>query len=156
MIKLLCLDLDGTITDGLYHVFDNGLTMKSFYTRDFYALSELKKHDIKVLILTQSFGKCIQAKLDNIIDEWKSHIELAVRIDNKYKFLDNYIKQRDIEWHEVAYMGDSENDLKCMEAAALKGCPADAISTIKDESYFISEKPGGRGAVYDFRMKMII
>jgi len=154
-IKLLVLDVDNVLTDGLYHILDNGVTMKSFYTRDFYAINELRKHDIKVLILTQSFGKCIQAKLDNLIDPWKEHITLAARVDDKYAFLDEYLKKIDLGWHQTAYMGDAENDLEAMQHAAITACPSDAIPEIQGESNFISYQPGGSGAVYDFIMEII-
>ena len=154
-IKLVCLDLDGCLTDGLYHVLDNGVTMKSFYTRDFYAIHQLKHHGINVLILTQSFGKCIQAKLDNLIDTWKDHIELAVRVDNKLEFLHEYITKKSLTWENVAYMGDAENDIDCMKTVGITACPSDAIELVKNESHFISDHPGGRGAVYNFIMHLL-
>jgi 3-deoxy-D-manno-octulosonate 8-phosphate phosphatase KdsC-like HAD superfamily phosphatase len=129
--------------------------MKSFYTRDFYAISQLKKYNIKVLILTQSFGKCMQIKLDNLIEKWKDHVTLITRIDDKLKFLVGYLLDNKIHWSEVAYMGDAENDFACMQRAAYTACPCDATENIREQSNFISDYPGGKGAVYDFIMYLI-
>ena len=46
-------------------------------------------------------------------------------------------------------MGDDIPDLQVMKAAGLPACPADAVPEVKAISKFISERPGGKGAVRD-------
>jgi 3-deoxy-D-manno-octulosonate 8-phosphate phosphatase (KDO 8-P phosphatase) len=50
----------------------------------------------------------------------------------------------------VAYIGDDDNDLECMRAASLAGCPADASENVIKEADFVSARCGGCGAVREF------
>ena len=155
-IKLAVFDLDGSITDGFYGVMSNGVIMKSFYTRDIYAMNELKKHDIRVLILTQSLGQCMQVKLDSLLDSCKANIELATRVNDKKYFLDDYLEFHKLKWKEISYFGDAQNDWQPMHCSGITGCPSDAIESIIHESNFISDYTGGKGAVYDFVMNCLL
>ena len=58
-------------------------------------------------------------------------------------------------WDNVAYMGDAENDIECMEKAHYTGCPSDAIEEVKENSNYVSNYPGGKGCVYDFAMHIL-
>ncbi len=53
-IGLVCFDIDGTLTDGVYQISDKRAVTKSFYTRDFYAIEQLLRAGLMVLIVTQS------------------------------------------------------------------------------------------------------
>ena len=57
---------------------------------------------------------------------------------------------KDITFDNIAYMGDDDNDLECMQLSKITGCPADAVDEIKQESNHISDNKGGHGAVRDF------
>ena len=46
-----------------------------------------------------------------------------------------------------AYMGDDVNDLGALQIAGLPSCPADAAAEVRQQSLFVAQQPGGRGAV---------
>jgi len=56
---------------------------------------------------------------------------------------------------QIAYIGDAENDLECMQKALYTGCPSDAVSIIKGESNYLCDAKGGYGAVYEFCMHIL-
>jgi 3-deoxy-D-manno-octulosonate 8-phosphate phosphatase (KDO 8-P phosphatase) len=162
-IKIVCLDVDGTLTDGVYQISDKGEITKSFFTRDFYGIQKLLENDIIVAIISQSHDKVIHEQIARI----RSHSDLWSNSYEKKLFVYNCIEDKQlcveevmmkynrknntkIWWENVAYMGDAENDIGCMELAKLTGCPADAIDEMEHFSNFPSDFPGGKGAVYDF------
>lgn len=157
-IKLVVCDLDGTLTDGMYHIstphdgFCEGQAMvtKSFNTKDFYGLQQLQSRGISVLILTGADDNVIYAKVKGLPAYCKTDLTVASGIENKLAYMEEYIKAFGFGWENVAYIGDAGNDLECMKKAAITACPSDAVSIIKNEANIVSDLPGGRGAVGEF------
>ncbi|KKN30854.1 hypothetical protein LCGC14_0829790 [marine sediment metagenome] len=170
-IKISIFDLDGTLTDGIYQVNSEGITTKSFYTRDFSALEQLLKNNIKIIIISQSNDLCVWQRINNIrtktrSDIWKDafdkrRIILFQGIDNKRSHIEQLVLPlfgcygKTFSWHQVAYMGDAENDIECMKKAHYTGCPSDAIEEVKENSNYVSNYSGGKGCVYDFVMHIL-
>ena len=69
--------------------------------------------------------------------------------DKKAKLLE-IEREMDVESEEIAYIADDINDLEAMKLAGIRGCPADAVSEIKEICEFVSHFNGGRGAVREF------
>jgi len=164
-IKVVVSDLDGTLTDGMYNVSTDGNIMKSFYTRDFYGLEQLMDQGIFVLIITASHDDCMSVRMNDLYrksEKWKNFY-----INERFNFLkgaskekvaviEKFLSQHKFNWENVAYIGDSENDLECMKNSRVIGCPNDAIKSIKElEGIYVSDYNGGKGAVYDFVMNFL-
>ena len=160
-IKLVVLDVDGTLTDGIYQISEGGKVTKSFYTKDFYAIEKILRAKIDVCIVTQSHDFVIDAQVERIeshSDLWTGCLEsgalqIFTCVEDKIECVHSLISNYDnLGWHNIAYMGDAENDVGCMKKALFTGCPFDAIDSVKENSTYISDFPGGRGAVYEFCM----
>ena len=76
--------------------------------------------------------------------------ELHQGSKNKIETLENIMKKYNINFEEIAYMGDDLPDICILEKVHLKGCPNDAVDEVKAVANFISTKNGGRGAVREF------
>ena len=156
-IRTCFFDLDGVLTNGDYQISYQGVVTKTFFTRDFYALGQLLKKGIKVIILTQSHDECIIEQIRRIRVNsplWKKkflekELRIYTQIENKKEAIENYLKEYNLKWENIAYMGDAENDIECLELAGIAACPKDAIKEIEDVD-FRSDSNGGRGAVYEF------
>lgn len=146
-IEVLAIDIDGTLTDGIYQVTQNGEIIKSFHTRDFHWIGELlnRDEDIMVCIVTNSTDDCMAQKILQLPYKDNSRFIIWTGIEDKKKYIN-----ASFSWNEVAYIGDGMNDLESMKLAAITGCPLDAEDEIKEESHFISKYNGGRGAVAEF------
>lgn len=154
-IKLLACDVDGTLTDGFYHVSEEGVTTKSFYTRDIWAIDEfLRITGCPVEIITQAKDSCVIQKFNSLL---LRHTQLYVNIgiSDKYDSLYHKRKSRNLEWSEVAYIGDAENDLECIRAVGFSASPSDAVPIIKHNVNAVSNYAGGRGAVHEIIMMII-
>lgn len=146
---MLILDVDGTLSDGMYLVSSNKVVTKNFYTRDFCAIEKLLKRGIKVLILTSSDDDCIKNKMEinGFLDKYSDKLFVHQRINNKKKHIE-YVWGKC--WNVIAYMGDAENDLKSMKLSSISACPCDAEKPILKIAKYISPYKGGHGAVADF------
>ncbi|MDR6121907.1 3-deoxy-D-manno-octulosonate 8-phosphate phosphatase (KDO 8-P phosphatase) [Bacillus sp. SLBN-46] len=144
-IKMLVMDVDGTLTDGKIYVGENGEAFKAFNVRDGYRLINLEEYNIIPVIITGKKSKI----LANRADELKIK-EVHQGIDDKLKVLERVIKKYQLGYENVAYIGDDINDINCMKACFLKACPADAIDEVINVVDYVCKANGGNGAVREF------
>ncbi|WP_163195536.1 KdsC family phosphatase [Clostridium thermarum] len=155
-IKLLVLDVDGTLTDGKIYISNDGEIMKAFNVKDGFAIHELlPAAGIIPAIITGRSSQILTRRCEEL---GIAHFYQGV--SNKIEKLDEllYILSKQNNTHYgydvVSYMGDDINDLSCMvaikKAGGLIGCPSDAVKSVKSISDFISSSTGGNGAVREF------
>ena len=162
-IKLVIMDIDGVLTDGVYQISEKGKTVtKSFYTRDFYGIEQLMKNNIDVTIISQSHDDVIHNQIKRICDHsefWSRclrdfRLEVRCGIENKKRQIEELFVEG-FNWDNIAYIGDAENDFECIELAGFSGCPTDAVPYVRDKAMYPSDYYGGKGAVHDFCMYII-
>lgn len=166
-IKVVALDVDGTLTNNLYQIDSKGEVTKSFHTRDFWAIQQWFESGIKVVIITQSHDDVMMAQLKRIgshSTSWDDALKtgkllLMYGVDDKKASLQTYCAHNGYRIDtEVLFIGDAENDLEAMKSCALTACPADAIKDVIEESNYPATAQGGHGAVreaYEYYLKMI-
>lgn len=140
-IKLIVLDVDGTLSDGKVYLGTNGSEFKAFSIKDGLVLAALSKVGIEAIILTgrKSEAVDIRAKELGII---------AIQgISDKKTELDSLLVTKGLTYENVAYIGDDLNDFSTMSQAAFKGAPVDAVSEIKAIVDYVSRSKAGDGAV---------
>lgn len=144
-IKLLIIDVDGTLTDGIVYIGNHGELCKGFYVRDGIGILNLIKAGITPVILTSReseivLQRCKELGIRQIFQNVKDKREKLLEIERELK----------VKSEEIAYIADDINDLDAMKLAGMKGCPADAVPEVKKICEFISQFNGGRGAVREF------
>jgi 3-deoxy-D-manno-octulosonate 8-phosphate phosphatase (KDO 8-P phosphatase) len=144
-IKMLVMDVDGTLTDGKIYVGSSGEVFKAFNVKDGYRLINLKQYNIIPVIIT---GKTSEI-LANRAKELKIE-EVYQGVDDKLKVLDEVIHNYQLNYENVAYIGDDENDIDCMKVCYLKACPSDAINEVIKIVDYVCQAGGGNGAVREF------
>jgi 3-deoxy-D-manno-octulosonate 8-phosphate phosphatase (KDO 8-P phosphatase) len=145
-IKLLVMDVDGTLTDGKINMGPEGELFKSFHIRDGYAINEmLPAHGIVPAIITGRTSKIVENRAKEL------HItELYQGRHDKLDTLKELMWKYDCQKENVAYIGDDILDIICMKECGLVGCPADACQQVKELSDYICTCKGGEGAVREF------
>ena len=145
MIKILFLDVDGTLTDGQIYMGNNGEVFKSFHAHDAQGLRKLPKIGIDTVIITGRESNIVnlRAKEMNITEVYQNVLD-------KPSLVKEILKKKKIKKNEAAYIGDDENDLEAMLLCGNRACPKDATKRIKEISNFISEYDGGDGAVREY------
>lgn len=145
MIKMLIMDVDGTLTDGKIYIGSQGETMKAFSVKDGLGIIKLHGNGIVPVILTGRESEIVAYRAKEL-----KITEVHQGIHDKVTELKMIIEKYQYTRYEIAYIGDDENDLECMELCAIKGCPADAVNDVKKVVDFVSNKNGGDGAVREF------
>ena len=145
-IRMLVMDVDGTLTDGCIYMGPEGEAMKAFNCQDGYAIAQiLPKIGITPVIITGR-NSAITA---NRAKELKIE-RLYQGIHDKLPLLQQVAGELGAAQEEVAYIGDDLNDLDCFRWCGLTGCPADAVPEIRAMADFVCSRNGGRGAVREF------
>jgi 3-deoxy-D-manno-octulosonate 8-phosphate phosphatase (KDO 8-P phosphatase) len=145
MIKLLVMDVDGTLTDGSIQLSSDGTESKNFSTKDGQGIRLAQQYNIIPVIITGRESYCVtrRAKELDIYDVYQN-------IKDKVSKLDEVLEKYELTYDEVAYIGDDLNDLDAMFLCKERGVPNDGESVVKNIATYICPRNGGYGAVRDF------
>jgi 3-deoxy-D-manno-octulosonate 8-phosphate phosphatase (KDO 8-P phosphatase) len=142
LVKIIVLDVDGTLTDGKVYITDQGHEFKQFDVRDGLAMGILLKEGIELAILSH-------AKTPSIVLKRAAMLGISriyVGQEPKALILQKWMNELKISGNNVLFMGDDLNDLDAFALAAYTVCPADACPAIRNKSSLILTKKGGDGA----------
>ena len=145
-IKMLVMDVDGTLTDGCIYVGAEGEMMKAFHVQDGYAIAhKLPVHDIVPVIITGRSSEIVRRRATELKIR-----EIHQGVSDKLAKLKEIAAQYGAAPGEIAYIGDDENDLDCIRFCGHTACPADAVGEIQTVVDYVCKREGGRGAVREF------
>ena len=144
-IKMLVMDVDGTLTDGKIYMSANGELMKAFNIKDGYAIARLRDYGIEPVIITGRSSEIVKQRCAEL-----KITELHQGIENKSYKLRDICKKYGIDLSQVAYIGDDLNDLPCMKICGCSACPSDAMKQVKDSVGYVCRAKGGDGAVREY------
>ena len=143
-IELLILDVDGVLTDGSLFYDNNGQEYKAFNSRDGHGLRMLQDAGVKVAILTGRKSELVQHRAKNL----NIPTELVFQgFRDKRPAFEALLAHTGIPAHKIAYVGDDVIDLPVMVKVGLAIAVADAHPFVQEHAHWISNRPGGRGAV---------
>ena len=145
-IKLLVLDVDGTLTDGGVYISEKGEQSKKFNVKDGMGIVLLKKAGTEVGIISHS---SVSEMISNRANTLKLKY-VYVGQKPKLEVLQEWIGELEIPPGEVAYMGDDVNDLDIIRVCGLTACPSDAMAIVKERVDHVMTMKGGEGAVREF------
>jgi 3-deoxy-D-manno-octulosonate 8-phosphate phosphatase (KDO 8-P phosphatase) len=141
-IKLLLLDVDGVLTDGRIILDDRGVETKHFDVRDGQGIVLLMRAGIEVGLITARSSKTVRYRAK----------ELGLRIvrqgiQNKAITYGEIRRQSGLAEMQIAYIGDDIGDLEILHRVGLAVTVNDGWKELFRFVDYITEKPGGRGAV---------
>lgn len=150
-IKMLVMDVDGTLTDGRIYIGSAGELMKAFDVKDGYAIARLKNHGVEPVIITGRKSDIVLVRARELRIS-----ELYQGIEDKLTQLQFLANKYNLSPDEIAYIGDDLNDIKCIRYCGLSACPGDAAEQVKDAVDYVCVNLGGQGAVREFIDKKIL
>jgi len=143
-IRLLVLDVDGVLTDGVLVYGSAGEAVKRFHVRDGLALHLLGQAGVNVAVISGRRSEAVAIRCREI----GLRDELVIQGSrDKSADLDALIGILAIEDDAVAAMGDDLPDLPLLRRAGFAACPADAAPEVVAVCHHICGTEGGRGAV---------
>lgn len=141
-IKLLIMDVDGTLTDAAMFYNSQGEFMKRFYTRDGFGIDMMHKAGLKTAIITQEYTDIVMTRAKKLkIDK------VVMGSTNKANDFQMIAEEYGLTNEEIAYIGDDLNDIPALKLAGLAVAPNDCSDGILDYIDYKTTKNGGNGAV---------
>ncbi|RPH66611.1 MAG: HAD-IIIA family hydrolase [Burkholderiales bacterium] len=144
-IRLVALDVDGTLTDGRLFIGPAGESMKAFSVRDGFGLTLLREAGVKLALVTARRSAIVEVRaaelgfdhvLQGVTDKAAALLELCARLE--------------LPAQQAAFVGDDWPDLRAMALAGLAASVADAPAQVRERAHWVSQAPAGGGAVREF------
>ncbi len=150
-IKLLAMDVDGTMTDGAMFYNQDGEAMKKFSAADGMGITLLHRAGIKTGIITSVNSQIAKARANKLKMEY-------IKLDrfDKDIAIREISEESGIPIENIAFVGDDVNDLGAMEIVKLSVATANAVQAVKDKADYICELAGGYGAIREIAEKILI
>lgn len=145
-IKLLVLDVDGVMTDGGMYFTENGDQIKKFNTKDGMAIIRLTRDNFQTAIISSGF-------VSNAVKKRAEMLGIqhcVVTRESKLSVLNRLLEELQMDFSQVAIIGDDINDLEVMKSVAIAACPKDAVQEVKQHCHIILNTNGGQGCVREF------
>ena len=149
-INTFILDVDGVMTNGQVLVTDDGDMLRSFNIKDGFALQLAIKLGFNICVISGGNSPGVMKRLEGL-----GITDVFMKVHEKLPVFLNYVKSKNINPNEIAYMGDDIPDYPLLKHVGLKCCPQDATHDIKEICDFVSSFPGGGGCVRELIEKVI-
>jgi 3-deoxy-D-manno-octulosonate 8-phosphate phosphatase (KDO 8-P phosphatase) len=141
-VRMIIMDVDGTLSDGRFFMLASGETIKSFDVKDGAGIILARLAGIKTAIITGKASDQVRRRAEELgIDDYYEGVY------NKTTAFFELLKKYEMQKEEVAYIGDDIGDAEVMGMVGFAAAVGDAHPLIKRISHFIAKRYGGRGAV---------
>ena len=141
-VKLIIMDVDGTLSDGRFLMLPNGDVIKSFDVKDGTGIIFAGLAGIKTAIISGKSSEAVKRRAEELqIDDY---FEGST---NKCIPFNQLLEKYQLKKEEVAYIGDDIGDAEVMGMVGFSAAVGDAHPLIKRISHYIAKRYGGRGAV---------
>lgn len=142
-IRLLCLDVDGTLTDGKLYVYDDSI-MRVFSVLDGLGIQHFMAAGGTAALITAA------AEGERAIHTRARQIgirHIYTRVQDKLTVMRAVAAAESVTDDETAYIGDDLPDLTPMRCAGFAAAPPTAVKEVREAAHYISRLPAGGGAV---------
>ncbi len=137
--KIILTDFDGCLTDDRVWLNQEGEEFVAANRKDGLAVKRLKDLGIHVVIASTETNKVVLARGN------KMGVEVLQGLADKAEAIEQYLKQKNLSWNDVWYVGNDVNDLGAIERANLSLCPADAVKKVRKTVDVVLKTKGGYG-----------
>lgn len=144
-VKMVIMDVDGTLTDGTLLILSDGEELKSYNVRDGLGIILAHLAGLKTGIITGKTSKSLEKRSERLRIQ-----EVHQGVLDKKSVLNTILKNNGLLPEEIAYIGDDLGDLEVIQSVGLAGAVADAHPKVLESSHFRCRNAGGKGAVREF------
>jgi len=145
-IRLLLMDVDGTMTDGgirLLSMPDGSFTeMVVFHSQDGVALNLLRRSGVRTGMITGRGSAAVTQRARELGMEF-----VAQHIHEKLPAFEDILKRAGVSTEEAGYVGDDLPDLVIFNRVGLAVAVANATDEVKRRAHYVTRAAGGDGAL---------
>lgn len=141
-IRLVALDVDGTLTDGSLTFDENGALLQTFHVRDGFAMVAARRAGIIVAWISGRASEVAQKRFEEL---QLHHCELACA--DKAAAMRALQEHYDVTREQCCFVGDDLPDLPAFAQCGLNVAVSDAVPEVIERADYVTRAAGGRGAV---------
>lgn len=141
-VKLLVLDVDGVMTDGRLYIGAEGETIKAFNSHDGHGIKMLRRSGIEVAIISGRKSSALEQRAKELGIK-----HLYQGREDKITALNELLNIIDVNYQQIAHLGDDLPDLPVIRRVGLGMAVANAYPLVKEHALWCTKAEGGNGAV---------
>lgn len=154
VVQLMLCNVSGCLTEGRLFLSVSGEEMVSINSKDSAGIRLLQTEGVEVVLLTSSLDPLAEALSQKLSGRLGCDvISVGQRPEQE---LETLLKQRRLSWSDVAFMGNEECDVNCLNVSGLSAVPSDAPLAAVNGAKYICRSPGGGGAVREFAEHILL
>ena len=140
-VKLFLCDVDGVLTDGGVYV-SAGNETKRFHIPDGLGIVLLRREGIRVGWISNRPSPATQSRAEELKIDF-----LIQQKGNKAEFIEDILREADVGWADVCYVGDDIVDLCALRRAGLAVSVPNGNAEARQAARFVTRAAGGHGAI---------
>ena len=140
-IKAVVFDFDGVFTDNRVIISEDGKESVICNRSDGIGLEMLRKLSIPMTIISTEKNPVVEIRAKKLA------LPVEQGVKNKIKELEKFSRFINVDYKNIAFVGNDINDIQCMIKVGFPIAVSDAVADIKKISLFVLDKKGGEGAV---------
>ena len=144
-VKLAIFDVDGVLTDGKLYFLVDGSEFKTFNTLDGHGIKMLIASGVRTAIISGRKTPIVERRAQNLGIQ-----HLYQGREDKLVVLDELLGQLNLNYAQVAYLGDDLPDLPVIRRVGLGMAVASADAFVRENAHGITQARGGEGAAREF------
>ncbi len=144
-IKLVSIDVDGTMTDGYIYYANDGSESRRYNVKDGIGIFLLQAANLKTAMMTTGHIDAIRLRGEKLLMDY-----VEIGIFDKAKRLKEICNELQIDMSEVAHLGDDINDVPAFEEVGLSVIVADSAIQAEAVADYKLKAKGGLGAIREF------
>ena len=143
-VKLIVLDVDGTLTDGSLILSDDGRQIKAFHVADGLGIVMAQAVGLRVAVVSARTSPLVASRMAQL-----GVADVVQDCGDKGAAVRALLEKYDLHPDEAAFVGDDVNDLPGFDAVGVRIAVANAAEYLKTRADWVTPRSGGRGAVRD-------
>jgi 3-deoxy-D-manno-octulosonate 8-phosphate phosphatase (KDO 8-P phosphatase) len=144
-IKVVLMDVDGTITDGSVTLLSqpdgSALEIKTFDAHDGQGITLARTAGLRMGIITGRESAALRRRMKELSVEF-----VYEKQPHKIAAYEEILKKSGAAEDEVAYLGDDLPDLTVMRRVGLAVAVGNAAPEVKHAAHYVTVRNGGKGA----------
>ena len=144
-LRAAIFDVDGVLTDGRIYIGEQGEDVKAFNTLDGHGIKLLALAGITPIVITGRDAPAVRRRMADL------EVQHAVfGAHDKLAAAEPVLAQLQLDWSEVAVIGDDWPDLPLLLRAGFAVAPANAHTEVRAAVHHVTQARGGYGAGREF------
>ena len=139
-VRILFMDLDGTLTNGVIS-YDTVGDARHFAIRDGLALQWAMQHGIRPVVISGRPSKAVELRMQDL------GLEYYLDVQDKVAVADEVRRREKAEWRQCVMVGDDLPDVALMKQVGWAIAVADADPHVKKFAQSVTVARAGYGAI---------